>query len=85
MGKIELENPKIKVVRNGWGKFRKCVLRRFGKSLGAWRTCPDLPPAISDNFNFWVFTYIFDNFERFVMPKLTILGRLRHEKNSAAQ
>ena len=58
-------------------------LRR--KCLGTFRTCPDLPPTISDNFHFWVFGHIFAHFRcisRFEPKCSTLpqLGRHRHRR-----
>ena len=59
------------------------VQRLRRKSVGTFRTLPDLPPTISDNFQFWVFGRIFTHFRcisRFE-PKCSTLPQLRRLGN----
>ena len=44
-------------------RYRPIWVRRLrNKSVGTFRTCPSLPPTISDNFDFWVSEPFFDHF-----------------------
>ena len=57
-------------------------LRR--KSMKALRTCPDLPPTISDNFHFWVFVCIFDQSQcisRFEQKDSKLVQFRRHRQH----
>ena len=60
-----------------WSHF---ALSPFRKSVGTLRTCPELPPTVSDNFEFSVFIRILAHFRVLTTQSCPFLWQPCHFK-----